>query len=409
MMQKYSSMSAAGEHFARKKDVKAADKVKQEEVVVKKQSDEERFQHLSAAGEHFARMKSEKKSEKVVKMIAADSSSSDDEVDEQNLSGVSGASDSAKCWGIFGRNRGSKSEDKDEASYEYLSPNGKHFATANAKNIKVEKVESRKKIDNEEEKETEGSLLGNSSSQPFDMNSVSALDSSIPSADKIDTSQDDPAARVFLSADEFSDSFVQEISTSNNSYGKEFDHAVDALDGVFNVMDMEEKCNFEMSPTQSLPTLTAEEKEMESKDLPSSSAASTTATLPQVDKIQRMPAYTLHRDLIIGKGSYGHVCVASRGETEGYFSSKPGRRKKYACKSVSLTGLDPKHICKLQEEVNVLRVLRGHKNVIRLYDVFVVDTELLIITELGTGGDLFHLLSTHPKHGFSEEYAGKIH
>ena len=279
-------------------------------------------------------------------------------------------------------------------------------------------MESRKNIDidNEEEKETEGSLLGNSSSQPFDMNSVSALDSSVPSADEIDTSQDDPAARVFLSADEFSDPFVQEmISTSNDSYGKEFDHAVDVLDGVFNVtaeaqlMDMEEKCNFEMSPTQSLPSLTAEEKEMESKDLPSSSAASTTATLPQVDKIQRMPAYTLHRDLIIGKGSYGHVCVASRGETEGYFSSKPGRRQKYACKSVSLTGLDPKHICKLQEEVNVLRVLRGHKNVIRLYDVFVVDTELLIITELGTGGDLFHLLSTHPKHGFSEEYAGKIH
>lgn len=68
---------------------------------------------------------------------------------------------------------------------------------------------------------------------------------------------------------------------------------------------------------------------------------------------------------------------------------------------------DPKYIAKLQEEVNVLRELRGHDNVIRLYDVFCVDNELFIITELGRGGDLFHLLTTHPKHGVTEAYAGK--
>ena len=68
---------------------------------------------------------------------------------------------------------------------------------------------------------------------------------------------------------------------------------------------------------------------------------------------------------------------------------------------------DPKYIAKLQEEVNVLRELRGHVNVIRLYDVFCVDSELFIITELGRGGDLFHLLTTHPKHGVTESYAGK--
>ena len=68
---------------------------------------------------------------------------------------------------------------------------------------------------------------------------------------------------------------------------------------------------------------------------------------------------------------------------------------------------DPKYIAKLQEEVNVLRELRGHVNVIRLYDVFCVDNELFIITELGRGGDLFHLLTTHPKHGVTESYAGK--
>lgn len=123
------------------------------------------------------------------------------------------------------------------------------------------------------------------------------------------------------------------------------------------------------------------------------------------EQSQRRPAYLLHRDLVIGKGSYGQVCIASRGEAEGHSSGK-GKRKKFACKCVMLRN-DPKYISKLQEEVNVLRELRGHDNVIRLYDVFCVDNELFIITELGRGGDLFHLLTTHPKHGVTEAYAGK--
>ena len=120
---------------------------------------------------------------------------------------------------------------------------------------------------------------------------------------------------------------------------------------------------------------------------------------------QRRPAYLLHRDLVIGRGSYGQVCIASRGEAEGH--GRGGKRKKFACKCVVLRN-DPKYIAKLQEEVNVLRELRGHDNVIRLYDVFCVDNELFIITELGRGGDLFHLLTTHPKHGVTEAYAGKF-
>lgn len=114
----------------------------------------------------------------------------------------------------------------------------------------------------------------------------------------------------------------------------------------------------------------------------------------------------LHRDLVIGKGSYGQVCIASRGEAEGHNAGRSGKRKKFACKCVMLRN-DPKYIAKLQEEVNVLRELRGHENVIRLHDVFCVDNELFIITELGRGGDLFHLLTTHPKHGVTEAYAGK--
>eukprot|EP00522_Entomoneis_paludosa_P016057 CAMPEP_0172463324 /NCGR_PEP_ID=MMETSP1065-20121228/46814_1 /TAXON_ID=265537 /ORGANISM="Amphiprora paludosa, Strain CCMP125" /LENGTH=474 /DNA_ID=CAMNT_0013219241 /DNA_START=826 /DNA_END=2250 /DNA_ORIENTATION=- len=126
---------------------------------------------------------------------------------------------------------------------------------------------------------------------------------------------------------------------------------------------------------------------------------------PSSDSQQRRPAYLLHRDLVIGKGSYGQVCIASRGESEGH-AARSGKRKKFACKCVMLRN-DPKYIAKLQEEVNVLRELRGHDNVIRLYDVFCVDNELFIITELGRGGDLFHLLTTHPKHGVTESYAAK--
>ena len=142
-------------------------------------------------------------------------------------------------------------------------------------------------------------------------------------------------------------------------------------------------------------------------DLQSNYPPNVSSSQSQSSSTQRRPAYLLHRDLVIGKGSYGQVCIASRGEAEGHTSGGRGKRKKFACKCVVLRN-DAKYIAKLQEEVNVLRELRGHENVIRLYDVFCVDNELFIITELGRGGDLFHLLTTHPKHGVTEAYAGKF-
>jgi len=62
---------------------------------------------------------------------------------------------------------------------------------------------------------------------------------------------------------------------------------------------------------------------------------------------------------------------------------------------------DPKHIVRLQEELNVLRELGGHGNVS-------VDNELFIITGLGRERDLFHLLTTPPKQGVTEAYAGEL-
>ena len=113
---------------------------------------------------------------------------------------------------------------------------------------------------------------------------------------------------------------------------------------------------------------------------------------------QRHPAYLIHRDLLIGKGSYGQVCIASY---------KTGERKRFACKCVMLRS-DPKHTAKLQKETNVLREVMEHDNVIRLFDVLCVDNELFIITELGRGGDLLDLLMTHPKQGVTEAYAGEL-
>lgn len=128
-----------------------------------------------------------------------------------------------------------------------------------------------------------------------------------------------------------------------------------------------------------------------------------------LDATQRRPAYLIQRDQIVGKGAYGQVCIASRGVAEGRrnIKGKYGKkRKKFACKCIMLRD-DPKYTAKLQEEVNVLHDLRGHDNVIRLYDVFCVDNELFIITELGRGGNLLQLLESHPRKGMNEAYSAK--
>jgi hypothetical protein len=52
----------------------------------------------------------------------------------------------------------------------------------------------------------------------------------------------------------------------------------------------------------------------------SSNLAQQTSTL---DATQRRPAYLLHRDLVIGKGSYGQVCIASRGEARATIPTGP--------------------------------------------------------------------------------------
>lgn len=382
--------SAAGEHFAKKRaektSLKSPEKMEKQESAENLSVEEDRYRHLSAAGEHFAKKKADKKSLKSPKkkeIVDGESAEckrsvekSANEADPYKHLSAAGEhfarrkSDGESLPSLFrrmsssftgtGRSRSNSittedwgEEEVETDRFQHLSSAGEHFARKKAEKKKARrasKVNGRGHSSKREEEEvedelTEGHVLGPSSNLS-------------PNPYKV-VQQKSGNAETTLAAEEDGEQLQKE---ENNTITQ-----------------------------NSAPNRAAE-----------------TAHSHQLDEIQRAPAYTLHRDLVIGKGSYGHVCIASRGEAEGHFSSKPGTRKKFACKCVSLPS-NPKHICRLQEEVNVLRVLRGHANVIGLYDVFVLEDELLVITELGTGGDLFHLLATHPKHGVSEEYAGKIH
>jgi len=82
---------------------------------------------------------------------------------------------------------------------------------------------------------------------------------------------------------------------------------------------------------------------------------STGKSVPSCRSSSGRPAYLLHRDLVIGRGSYGQVCIASR---EAPKDSKSGKRRKFASKCVQLKP-EPKYIAKLQEEVCVLKEVRG--------------------------------------------------
>ncbi|GMI37499.1 hypothetical protein TrCOL_g7523 [Triparma columacea] len=166
------------------------------------------------------------------------------------------------------------------------------------------------------------------------------------------------------------------------------------------------------TPSKKIPSSKVPTSKVPSSKVPSSSVISKSAQDKSLVKVQGKsspsnspgrPAYLLHRDLVIGRGSYGQVCIASR---EAPPESKSGKRRKFASKCVQLKP-DPRYIAKLQEEVCVLKELRGHPFIIQLHDVLCIDNELFIITELGRGGDLFHLLTTHPKHGVTEAYAAK--
>ncbi len=429
----YKHFSAAGEHFAKKKAEKklhkATKKMGKEESTAVEIGEEDLYRHLSAAGEHFAKKKAGKKSLKSPKKkeLVGEEESAENQASVENGTEVDNEVDCYKhlsaagehfarrksdgespslfrrmssSFAAAGRSNSTTTEDWDEDEaesdrFKHLSSAGEHFARKKAEKKArrraswVNKREHPSKREEEEEEEEE--LTEKYDLEPSSNSSLNSCNLNVVSPKESSEEVPGPGACV-----------PELLITDTSNDKKDINgHAMDTLEQANEMVAQQ-------SEDGGVKTTLAAEEDEEASQKEENNTQIIVPNTAALDKIQRTPAYTLHRDLVIGKGSYGHVYIASRGEAEGYFSSKPGKRKKFACKCVSLPA-DPKHICKLQEEVNVLRVLRGHANVIRLYDVFVLDNELLVITELGTGGDLFHLLATHPKHGVSEEYAGKIH
>jgi hypothetical protein len=64
---------------------------------------------------------------------------------------------------------------------------------------------------------------------------------------------------------------------------------------------------------------------------------------------------------------------------------------KYAVKAISLANIQPQTLVRLRREIQVLRSLRHH-NIIRLHEIFEEDGALHMVTELCTGGELWHFL-----------------
>ncbi|CAB9516236.1 MAP kinase-activated protein kinase 2 (Fragment) [Seminavis robusta] len=139
------------------------------------------------------------------------------------------------------------------------------------------------------------------------------------------------------------------------------------------------------------------------------------------DNPELTPSYVLHRHSVLGRGSFGQVCVASRCQQNA--PSKQGAFKLFnlrqsgheddkthgttlACKCLVLPS-ETKKLAKLLKEVKIMRQVQGHENVIQLHDVYIDNQELLVITELGTGGTLLNLLKNKKVHKVKEFYAGK--
>ncbi|OMJ83836.1 hypothetical protein SteCoe_15135 [Stentor coeruleus] len=96
----------------------------------------------------------------------------------------------------------------------------------------------------------------------------------------------------------------------------------------------------------------------------------------------------------IGEGGFGHVREVREKSTN----------LCRACKTIHVKNMNPNHVEKILEEVNILKQL-DHPGVITIYDVYQEIGYLHIVTELCTGGDLFERI-TERKY-FSENVAAK--
>jgi calcium-dependent protein kinase len=97
--------------------------------------------------------------------------------------------------------------------------------------------------------------------------------------------------------------------------------------------------------------------------------------------------YDLPADRVLGRGSYGTVCLAIHRAT----------REEFACKVLSINRVGPQYVDKLHAEISSMRQL-DHPNVLRLREVFFGRRKIYLIMDLCTGGELFELVNTSIEH-----------
>ena len=60
----------------------------------------------------------------------------------------------------------------------------------------------------------------------------------------------------------------------------------------------------------------------------------------------------------------------------------------------------------IKKELYILRMLKGHKHVLHLYEIFETESQIILITEILEGGDLYSYIKNNKQ--LSEEATHRI-
>lgn len=98
----------------------------------------------------------------------------------------------------------------------------------------------------------------------------------------------------------------------------------------------------------------------------------------------------------IGKGSYGRVKVARDLQMEG---------QRVALKFISRANIrKPQHTVRIQREIALMRAM-NHEHIARLYERIDTETDIILVMEYVSGGDLYDRISAAPSYRLSEKEA----
>lgn len=63
-----------------------------------------------------------------------------------------------------------------------------------------------------------------------------------------------------------------------------------------------------------------------------------------------------------------------------------------AIKIIPIKSLDPDQLRKLNREIEIMKHIRSHKNIVKLYQVMQSDRHVMLVTEYCSGGEIFDQL-----------------